>query len=298
MRPILLFAVAVLCTFCTAPIEFDVRPEDSRLVIYSTLTDGFGGAPQRQWVSVQRTLPYFGEATQAWIDGAVVSISDNSTSPATVRPAVWDGETKTYLTADAFAPQPGVTYGLEVLCDFDGDGVRETYTATATALAPAMTISRLEARANGLFGTSMYQLLVWGEDTPGPDSYFYRLAIDGEMRTKTFKSWAAEDDRLFDGSTIEEFLYAVYPGQKNPNDPDPDQIWLEPGQQVTVMYANVEPGFARFVAGAQSSGGNPLFSGPPYNVETNIGGGAIGYFGAVHSSQVSTTVPGDAVDGD
>jgi hypothetical protein len=81
-----------------------------------------------------------------------------------------------------------------------------------------------------------------------------------------------------------------------PNEPgprQPDGLWLSSGDVLTLHCSSVDEDFRLFVDEVKGSAtpSNPLFGGPPYNVRTNISGGAAGFFGTLYSSSVDSTVP-------
>ena len=267
---------------CTAPMNIDVDPEDARLVIYSTLFD----AEINQKITVQRTVPYFSTGSAGWVDDARVTIT---TSEGDTYPAIWNADEMAYLTVDTFSTAVGVTYNLDVEYDFDADGTPEHYTATTTTYEPL----QLEAMSATPFEMPMaripmYQLAITGQDPPGRTFYLMRVSVNGRLYSE-LSNWITVGDRMFQDGRFEEFPLGIFPGEE-PED-DPGRVWFTQGDEVTLHLSVVEMDFMRFVSEAQSSGGsNPLFGGPPYNIRTNISGGAIGFFGSVYSTPISSVV--------
>lgn len=281
----LLAAVPLLATFCTAPMNIDVRTEESRLVIYSTLMDALDS--QRVWV--QRTIPYFSEdINSGWVDDASVVIS---TSEGDSYVAHWDEKRKFYITFEKFATAPGVTYTLDVWYDFNGDEEAEHYTAETTVIEP-LYLDAIEVIPISMMGRQVYRLAIFGKDPQGPNYYIFRVGVNGVIKKSQLRDWMATNDRLFDGSDFNNFSLGIYGSEPNEEDTN---VWFAPGDVVSLYLSHVDKDFLSFVFESQQSGSNsnPFFGTPPFNMRTNISGGAIGYFGSLYSTEVHATVPGD-----
>lgn len=282
----LLAALPVWLTFCTAPMDIDIRQGDTRLVIYSTLMD----VVDSQRVYVQRTIPFFSTDLDSWVGDADVSIS---TSEGDTYTAHWDYRRRFYITYEKFATKPGVTYDLDVYYDFDGDGAAEHYTASTSVLEP-LYLDSIKVLPMNLMGRKIYRLAIFGQDPPGPNYYIFRVGVNGELPRPQLKDWMATDDRLFDGSSFNNFSLGIYSSDPNK---DTTNIYFAPGDSISLYLSHVDQDFLHFVYESQSSGSNsnPFFGTPPFNMRTNISGSAIGYFGNLYSTEVHTRVPGEPV---
>ena len=67
------------------------------------------------------------------------------------------------------------------------------------------------------------------------------------------------------------------------SDRKPDEKTV-PGDTVTFEMYGISADYFKFITEAQTElfGSNPLFSGPPANISTNIDNGAVGFFAAVN----------------
>jgi hypothetical protein len=286
------FALAGVAAFaslagCTAPITIDVKPEEARLVIYSTIMD----EEVYQEVTVQRTVPFFSNQSASLVHNATVVIS---TSEGDVYPALWDHLHGSYVTASKFAAKPGVTYTLDVAFDFNSDGTPEHYSATTTALEPRIELEELEMVPTMLFGDIYYRMELTANEPAGKDFYVLRVVVNGTTREYGIIDWNVQDDRIFEGGRLEGMTIDMFEeGAGSSN-------MVNAGDWVTLVVSNVDEGFFNFISDAQaaeSKSTNPLFGGPPYNMRTNISGGAIGYFGSLCSTRISASVPAVEVIG-
>jgi hypothetical protein len=284
-RGILVLAAGVL-TGCVAPIDIPVREGEARLAIYSTLLDN----DIQQRVTVQRTMPFFSTDLDAsWVSDATVTISS---SRGNVYSAQWDEGSHSYLTNQEFAAVPGVTYTLDVELDFDSDGTPEQYTASTTPLFPKIVIESTQIVPTEVMGQLIYRHLMFADEPAGKDYYVSRIAINDTIRMSNLEYWGLQDDRLFDGGRFEGMTVDIFPSEPDPEEKEPHN-WLKPGDRVTLLLSTVDEDFFFFISEVQRSNQitNPFFGGPPYNLRTNISGGAMGYFGSLCSLRSSSVVP-------
>jgi hypothetical protein len=284
----LILNFSFLIVSCTAPIDIRVRAGEERIAVYSTLF----GDEIHQRVTVQRTMPFFSSDLGAsWIPDATVTISS---SRGEIYHTWWDVTSNGYITREAFAAVPGVTYTLDVEFDFDSDGTAEHYTASTTPLAPAMKVYAAEIVPTKVVAMFLYRFLIFGEEPAGKDFYVTRIAINDVIRQSRLEHWGLQDDRLFDGSRFDGMTVATFDSERG-FDPESreENNWVKPGDEVTLLISNVDEDFFYFISETRQSNGasNPFFGGPPYNARTNISGGAVGYFGSLCPMRVSAVVP-------
>lgn len=70
-------------------------------------------------------------------------------------------------------------------------------------------------------------------------------------------------------------------------------VFIRSGDEVIVEFCRVEKGYYRFIDQAQEvqNGENPMFGGPPSNIEENISNGAVGYFATYSPVQLRAIAP-------
>lgn len=284
-----LFAAALLWAAwgCTEPIDIDASQSGGQMVVYSMLMDEV----TNQRVTVQRTVPYFSPAgTVDWVENAQVTIT---ASTGQTYPAEWNAKAKAYLTIERFATAPNVTYELSVTVD----GVN--YRASATVLPPVVfdriTIEPVAHEVVSFSDLDIFQVKLYGQDPPGRNFYIFRVEVNGEVRNM-LDNWMYIGDRMFQDGKIDGLRFMNFLGEPDPEsekEDGDDYWWAGPGSRISVLVSNVSEEMMDFVADVQPSdnGGNPLFGGPPHNADSNISGGALGYFGAIYSTRLSAVVP-------
>jgi hypothetical protein len=141
-------------------------------------------------------------------------------------------------------------------------------------------------------GRQGYRLTVSLTDPPGRSFYVFRLLKNDDETRQRIDRWYTLGDGMYQNGELNNFpLLFFVPAEPNPR--SPDGLWFAAGDVITLHCSNIDEDFRRFIDEVQSSGApsNPLFGGPPYNVRTNISGGAIGFFGTIYSRPVRATVP-------
>ncbi len=271
---------------CTAPIDLDVTAEEPRLVIFGVLTD----TQEHQTIRLQSTVPYT-DGSDSYARGVAEAIRSAevmiTSSRGTVYPTEYNSLNDFFRTRDALEIHPGLSYDLDVRCDFNRDGFPERYTATTRVLPPAGpdSLSVTPISMPMMDENRIYKFSIYGRDPAGPNWYIYRLRVDGELRNNV-NQWIFGDDGFYDGSP-----YSDYPLVMLTNPVDEEPLFYE-GVEVDLLTSNVEEDFALFISEVMGSEGGemPLFGGPPYNVRTNITGGALGFFGNLYSTEISAIV--------
>jgi len=105
------------------------------------------------------------------------------------------------------------------------------------------------------------------------------------MITDTITEIGISDDRFFNGNyTYGAPVYHL--SEKNPVEA------LNPGDTVTLMMSSITKEYYNFIVELMDETfefRNPLFSGPPANISTNISNDGVGFF-AAYSTTYSTTI--------
>lgn len=105
------------------------------------------------------------------------------------------------------------------------------------------------------------------------------------------------NDLLIDGQYLNGFLAFVFADMAEIEDyPEEDRkynTFLSSGDEVIIEYCHIEEGYFNFIKQAQDVkyGENPMFGGPPSNIQGNISNGAAGYFSAYSPTQMRAVAP-------
>jgi hypothetical protein len=252
---ILLFLAG--CFACEERININTEASAPRLVVYGVLTTD----TMQHAIRITRSAGYFSTDKPEGISHATVHIRCDSEeftlSESTTEPGL-------YLTGADVYGRVGETYSLSVVLDFDGDGQTEAYEA-ASFLPPAAVLDSVAVRNSDLIDNFL-EVLIWGQIPEEERNYFsFHLYRNGVLVNDSLQGFSIEDDEFLGTKKIAG-LPVFYLNQER------DSRRLLPGDTVTVQIEGVTEAYATFITNAQQEmrGANPLFSGPPANIETNI----------------------------
>ncbi|MDD4515595.1 DUF4249 domain-containing protein [Massilibacteroides sp.] len=285
----LLTFFTLLTTACTERIELDLDSDDSKIVIYGTITDTLA----YQNISISSSLPYFDQGHNPTISGAQVSIKTSDNEVWTLLES--DTEKGRYQTQDLKAGKPGESYHLTVEYDFDQDGLSELYEASTT-MSRKFVIDSVEIRTMNDMGFNVFTVNMFAQEPEGEDFYISKYYVCDTLATKLSK-FGLMKDLLTDGEYLNGFLVYYFSDKAEIDDYAEDdlkyQTFISSGDEVVVEYCRVEKGYFNFIEQAQDMkyGENPMFGGPPSNIQGNISNGGVGYFTAYSPSQKRAIAP-------
>jgi len=268
----------VLTASCTEIIDIELDSTYQRLVVYGTVTED----SIHHQVRLSLSSDYFSNAPSPRISGAVVELEtedriipcyENDTLPGV------------YLTANAFRGVPEQQYTLHISqVDADGDGAGEEYLAQSRM----PTGARLDSIKVNYFQSpfvSGYQVFMYALDPPQRNWYSFKIWKNQELLTDTLSKYAIQTDDFFNGT----YIFGLPVGFLLDDDP---REAAKPGDTITFELNAIDQSYFDFLADAQLeiAGNNPLFSGPPANIRTNIENGAQGVFAAYSVQRISTVI--------
>ncbi len=255
----LLFTAVCGFVACTARIDITTDDAPERLVIYGSITSD----TLRHAVRITRSAGYFATTPPEGVSHAQVILrADNELIPlteSTDTPGL-------YLTADGVAGTEGKTYALEVRLDFDDDGQQEVYEASAR-MPYASDLDSITLVPSTLFD-NLVEVQLYGKLPPNDRSYFSFHARRNQVALNdSLSGFFVVDDEHFQQ---DEFagLTCFYIDQEEEDER------LLPGDTVTLRVDVLPKEYADFLENARHElgGTNPIFGGPPANIETNITG--------------------------
>lgn len=242
---------------CTSRIDIFTNDAPQRLVIYGYITTD----TTRHSIKITRSTGYFATIAPPTISGAEVTIhcEDNvyilNEDPA--NPGM-------YLTDPTVYGEEGKTYTLYVSVDFEGNGQMEDYTAT-TYLPYAAEVDSISTKESDLFD-DMVEILYYGRLSDADENYLsFRIFRNHIAVNDSLKDYQLIDDKYIDKKEIQG-VSCYYMDQEE------EKFLLTPGDLVTLRVDAITKDYFEFLDNAQSEvwGNNPVFSGPPANVQTNI----------------------------
>jgi hypothetical protein len=264
---------------CTEIVDIELDSTYTRLVVYGTITTDSA----HHEVTLTTTTDYFfGEAPPP-VDSATVTVTYGNTTVtlqhSIERPGI-------YFFPEAIRGVPGTQYDLLVEdVDINQDGITETYSASTVmpGIVPPDSIT-LQKFISPFF--SGYQVAIWSPDPPEVNYYNFKLWRNKELLNKRLSDYNVQPDDLFPDNYIPGLPIGFL------NDDDEDEMVL-PGDTVMLELNSITGEYYNFIVEAQNEifGNNPLFSGPPANVSTNIENGAVGIFTAYSIERIIKIVP-------
>lgn len=275
MRKILLYLAILMYgswISCTERIEIELDEEDVRLVVEGSISNEH----VNHSVRLTQSTSYFYNQEPPAIRGARVVLNDGNRDITLVERA---GDPGFYFTPMLFSGQPGATYKLDIELPEAISG-SATYTAEATMPDSKFVLDSIGIEYNRDF--DFWLVKVYAQDPPTVDFYRFDTYLNGLNGNDTTSRAVATHDRFFNGRNTNGFAIAFYDGEI-----------LSPGDTITMIMSAISEDYYYFYSELVDESGfqNPLFSGPPANIRTNIIGGGLGYFYARQVRKARLYVP-------
>jgi hypothetical protein len=242
---------------CTARIDIHTEASAPRLVIYGSITTD----TMQHSIKITRSGGYFSTAKPEGVSHAEVSIH---TDKETLFLQESSTEAGLYQTDGSVFGREGETYRLSVAMDFDEDGRQEVYEAVSY-MPGAPRIDSI-GFSPSLLSDSYLEVLVWGYLPEAEENYLsFHLYRNFEIVNDSLQGFFIIDDRYMDKKEIAGVSCFFLNQEKEDN-------LLREGDVITVRIDGITKEYASFIRDAQSElwGSDPIFSGPPANVQTNI----------------------------
>ncbi len=282
-------AAVVFAASCTERIDIESEDAPPRLVIYGYIsTDTL-----QHSIRITRSAGFFTTDAPEGVSNAAVSITADD---GRVIPLIEnDTVAGLYQTAADVYGECKKTYTLDVLLDFDNDKVPEHYRSSAY-LTNINYIDSVGLQASAIFKNRV-EVLLYAQDEPEENFYSIFVSINDSVVNPTINKFFVMDDAFINGMYIDGV--ACYYLDQDPEDEEDNGEILHAGDKVTLNINAISKEYATFIDNVRTEirGYNPIFGGPPANVETNIRcidpPGAVsvsGYFTAFPSRYASTIV--------
>ena len=236
---------------CKKVINVDIKNASSQIVITGEVTNSSGPYT----VSISSTINFSAANNFPPVSGALVTISDNQGLHdllSEISPGV-------YATHTFWQGQPGNTYTLNV------SSSGKSYTAVSSMPQPVNmdSVGFQQSLRGG--GKQVIEAVAYFQDPAGvPNYYQFAESINDTVLTKIF----IFSDRLSDGKNISQSL-------------DDDSTDLQIGNQLTFSMYSIDENVYQYLNELrQLLDANPFNEATPANPDSNISGGALGYFSA------------------
>lgn len=289
IKYITLFILILPFTGCTARMDIKTDNAQPMLSVYGMIT----GLEEHQKITLSSTAPYFSDEENERITGANVTISGDNGDLW----KLYDNDEKgVYKTENKYKALAGVNYTLEIVCDFDLDGIAETYTAQ-TYMYDEIKIDSMKIESFNFMNKNYFNTLVSVMEPIGKNYYLYRYYVNEELQLNKISKYYITDDSMFDGQYISNISFGTFHHIKDTIDYDDDKIknmtFFTPGDKIEIEMSEISKLHYNFIYQCQKemSGENPMFGGPAANIISNIKGGACGFFGAFNGGRATAIVP-------
>jgi len=271
-----LILMLVVLSSCEEIIDVDLQDEAPRLVIEASIDWEKGTTGNDQLIKLNMSTPFFETASITAVEGALVSVTNDSTDDVFVFADTGEGN---YTTSE-FIPILNDTYTLEVIHD------GETY-AASEALVSVAPINEIRQSIEGGFNDEIIDLNLYFDDPVNEENfYFSKLLREGD----TFTELNTLSDRFIDGNEV--FIIFEKDGYS-----DNDSEFL-PGDVVKIELLGVSEQFYGFmeILIEQYYGGGDPFSSTAAEIKgncinlTNEANYAYGYFRLSEADIITYTV--------
>ncbi len=270
---VLVFFFSLLLTqACTERIEIELDESQTRLVV-----DGHIGTDTTTYIiRLTSSSGYFSNQLPPPVSGARLYLDDGVNLTQLGELPDHKGH---YVTPSDYHGIPGRTYTLEINLD-EPVGERDYYVAQTHMPKTEFVLDSIQLELQERF--DFWILNLYAYDPPTTDFYKFDVKRNGIALTDTAYRSTTIDDRLINGNRVEGlgvvFLYK-------------DEVM--PGDTLHFIMSSIPKGYFDFFNELRSESGfsNPLFSGPPANISSNLEEGGLGYFAAFKSKQLTYIVP-------
>ncbi len=276
---VLILVLAALMS-CTEIIDITLDSTYRRLVVEGTVTTD----SVRHGVQLTTTSDYFSNQSPPAVSGAVVELEFMDRRLLMEEQDTIPGR---YLVPKPFRGIIGTTYELYISqVDIDQDGETESYHANST-MPGGVLLDSIRLNYFTSYFVSGYELYMFALDPPTSDWYGLKYWKNNDLLSDSLIKYNVQPDDFYNG----KYLYYGIPIGFYADDEPREQ--LLPGDTVTLELNSIEKDYYNFIIDAQLEiyGNNPMFSGPPANVRSNIDNGAMGFFTAYSIARASTVVP-------
>ncbi len=262
-----------LMSSCTERIDIDLDENYQRLVVDGRITR----IPGAQYVMLTKTADYFVNQPPSGVSGATVTVDDGENTFDFIEDSVYAG---LYKPIDSFVGEIGKTYHLEISLQ-EAIGEKSFFEALETMPPVSDDIDSVVVERFDNKKEAPWLAGIYAQEPERTDFYMFNAMRNGAMITDSLWRISLTDDRFFNGNytngIIVQFLY---------------EDELVDGDTFTLVLSNITEQYYNYLLQAQTeiNPKNPLFSGPPANVGTNLSNGAVGYFAAFPSEFTSTIV--------
>jgi Domain of unknown function (DUF4249) len=249
---------------CKKVISINLNSASPQIVIVGEVTNAAG--PYQ--VQISKTVNFSDPNTFPAVSGALVTIADNQGLLDTLM----ENAPGNYVSHNFWQGTPLHSYTLSVLAE----GIIYTGISTMPPAVPLDSVGFYFDHSRG--SQTIIEAIPYFQDPPGMANYYQFIEnVNGRPLTEIF----IFSDQFSDGKYISQPLFD-----------DSTYSRLLPGDDLVLsMYSIDQSTYGYLNTLQQISATNPIQSVTPANPNTNLSGGALGYFSAHTTESKEVTVP-------
>ena len=261
-------------TSCTEKIDIDLGTTYQRFIVDGTITTD----TMKHGVKLSRSIDYYNNVQPPTVSNAIVTIDDGTTMVTLDENEQNPGY---YETDENYFGVVGRTYTLEIEIPEEING-HKTFSATSE-MKPVAPIDSI--RVEYIEKWEVWELKIYALDPPSEDFYSFEVIKNGIEITDTVTKRGITDDRFFNGNYTFGIPVYYFNSEYEPE-------FVHPGDTITLRMGGITKDYYNFLIELMDQTfeyRNPMFSGPPANIRSNISNEGLGFFTA-YSTTYSTTV--------
>lgn len=258
--PIILATVVAL-NACTEKYEIQLDDTYARLVVDGSISTD----TTVHLIRLTKTTSYFSNEAPPAVSGAQLILK---ASDVNLILEELPGQPGVYATPSDFYARPGANYNLDIRLAAEVGGSRN-YNAKTAAPSTAFRMDSIGFEYQKPFDFFLVKLYAW--DPPTTDFYKFDAMINNRPLTDTASRSLVIDDRFINGNNTNGLAVMFIRGDE-----------LKQGDTLTLIMSAISKEYFNFFQQLRTQSGpsNPLFSGPPANISSNITQGGLGFFDA------------------
>lgn len=257
------FAVATMLGMAACTEPYDIRLDDgfTRLVVDGSITTD----SVVHGIRLTKSTSYFFNQAPPPVEQAIVYLLTDNERIRLIEAATSPG---LYELPFSMKGSVGVEYKLEINLKQEVGG-RDSYEAITRMPDTEFIMDSIALDYQSSFDFFLVKL--YAVDPPTADFYKFDALINGNLITDTARRSLVVDDRFFNGNNTSGLSVMFIRGDE-----------LKQGDTLTLVMSALSRDYYDFFNELRTEAGssNPLFSGPPANIRSNVKVGGLGYFDA------------------
>ncbi len=257
---VFMLSVGSLAFSCTKRVDITLKPGNIKLVVEGYLF----GNDSVSWVRLTKTSGYFSNEPPPPVSYAQIVVSHKTRqwqlTESSTLPGIY------FLMDSSFHLIVSDTFKLNIQLQnpIGNHSVFESQT-----VVPPLRIHIDSLKIKYTLNFKKWMVSYFGQDKPGKDYYLFNSRVNGKIVTDSILTKVVRQDIFFNGRYVSGAIVQIL-----------DEQTMKVGDYYTLMASNITKEYYYYLTAMQDEVGdkNPLFSGPPANVEGNISNNALGFF--------------------